>query len=541
MTNRITFLKDNELEWINSQLLWFIKKEVVNSDKYHNDSKIIIEVKDEVNFDYNTWEYISSIHILNLTIVFDFKEKVKFNFFEYNKDSKKEIKSLQIRYSFFRKDCLIDGLFGSIVIFSSSFEWNVYIPENIGKILGIYLSNFHNDITLYQKSLENLTLEKNNFKNWLKIISWWKVTEVTNNFQISKLQLHNFIETKTFIFSNNAWKIESIDIHNMRITSGLRDDFLFEWFKVKNFYINKTINLSEDLIFSDIEINNLFSVNNSNLWTATFNNLETGKFFLKNTTISKTQLNATFLPNLERICTIRDLEVSNNELKDYSRQLKDLLDKNWNHTEANKFFAKEMEYYEKIIDSKKIFEKWWWRKLHNEGFSSLNAWLIWEKISLYFWSVISNHWNNLIKPIFLIFMLAFFATDIKFIYETYPNLFEKLPEFKIYTDVWVNELTNLLIKAIPIVIFYWLLFIFSKRFIYSTIVIFFIIIQFWMWYHIIDNFIWFLLPFTPFYWLDFSAFRELNSIEKAGLWLYKITYGIILWHLIIAAKRTTRR
>jgi len=54
-----------------------------------------------------------------------------------------------------------------------------------------------------------------------------------------------------------------------------------------------------------------------------------------------------------------DIKIRTFELKDYSRQLKDIMDKNGNHTEANIFFTSEMEYYGKTLKwiSKDFFNK----------------------------------------------------------------------------------------------------------------------------------------------------------------------------------------
>ena len=85
------------------------------------------------------------------------------------------------------------------------------------------------------------------------------------------------------------------------------------------------------------------------------------------------------------------IKISNRKLKDNYRQLKFLMDKNWNHTEANKFFAKEMEYYGNTLD---IFN------IPYSRIFNLNWWIFFLQL------LISNFWNSWIRPILWILIFA---------------------------------------------------------------------------------------------------------------------------------------
>ena len=366
------------------------------------------------------------------------------------------------------------------------------------------------------------------YDTWLSNNEWYENIDKESYYFRKKYQSY----FKEIIISNPK-ELWNLSISNIKIWKLILEDIkpIYDSFQLINLDIGELI------------------IRNSDLSNVSFNWLHLKKITLLNSNIQDSIFNWVYFKSYEIWTEIVEEErkrkktykLSDLQLKDNYRQLKFVMDKNWNHTEANKFFEMEMFYYEKIVDSKKIFEKWWLKKLHKEWFSSINAGLIWEKIVLFLWDIISNHWNNFIKPIFLIFMLAFLATDVKFLYDYFPLLSDSFKDYTFYQNASIRELLSWVSSLILTMFLYIWIFLISKKFIYSTILGSFIIIQFWLWYNIFWSFMSFLLPFAPIYWLDFSSFKELNIIETIWLWIYKIFYWIILWHLIVAAKRTTRR
>jgi hypothetical protein len=166
-----------------------------------------------------------------------------------------------------------------------------------------------------------------------------------------------------------------------------------------------------------------------------------------------------FKYNLKEI--INKWTVDYKVMKDNYRQLKHVMDKNWNHTEANKFFALEMEYYSKL-----------------ENIS------LYEKISLLFQKLVNNYWNNWFNNFIIILLFAWLSTLINYFY------------LLICYD---------LIKFNFILTFFNLL--------------------------------------SPFYWLWKDTFNTLN-LDLPLYWgfiLYKIIYWTLIYQLIIALKRTTKR
>lgn len=82
------------------------------------------------------------------------------------------------------------------------------------------------------------------------------------------------------------------------------------------------------------------------------------------------------ITNTNDILKDQELKNTEGEIKEYYRQLKFAHDSIWNKTEANKFFAKEMEYYEKSLSWKTDWDK--------KIISLLQRW-------------ISNFWNSWLR------------------------------------------------------------------------------------------------------------------------------------------------
>jgi hypothetical protein len=98
----------------------------------------------------------------------------------------------------------------------------------------------------------------------------------------------------------------------------------------------------------------------------------------------------------------------------------------------------------------------------------------------------------------------------------------------------LNNLSTILVLIFLAIFFIYLMIRFFV--IYITIAsILFIWLSNW---NIIKIFFEFLYPL---YWLSYEYIKNFNSIELAGIIIYKWIYAILLWHLIIALKRTTKR
>jgi hypothetical protein len=238
------------------------------------------------------------------------------------------------------------------------------------------------------------------------------------------------------------------------------------------------------------------------------------------------------------------------------------MDKNSNHTDANKFFEREMEYHMYYLSEKKLFEKWWWSNLKNNWFSWKTVKLVWEKVSLKLWYRISEFWNNWILPIVLILLLSLLVVIIFYLYDNFNDI--SIPLSNTSNNIIENLESNNIIKSLethtrlglvllyilvtlPQVLLYFLvtslIFIFYKYILKIGLVITIIWVSLYIEYYtdhsIIKNFLEFLYPF---HWLlDYKSLKELPIFKLFIFILFKLIYAILIWHLVVALKRTTRR
>lgn len=208
------------------------------------------------------------------------------------------------------------------------------------------------------------------------------------------------IDSNVQMLEISWWKIKWLLVQNVTVWKLKCNEVLFEWF-VK--ILASTIN--SDLIFERCNMseemwNNIsLEIDNSHIWTLVINRTEFFKIISTDTKITsifpykitfwaiETKWNQPFL-NL----TQKHISLSNtiSEIKDYYRQLKHSHDEIWNKIEANKFFAKEMEYYEKSL-----------------------TWKEWDKKLISFIQRISNNYgNSWLRPFFWIFIISFLYTLI---------------------------------------------------------------------------------------------------------------------------------
>ncbi len=333
---------------------------------------------------------------------------------------------------FHLKNCFFDELkFWEHSLITKSNKIDLALPEqnhfidNI--ILELNTDNVENEKLNFNDlntRLEKIKISFNRiWLNNLKILPW----NFTNIYKISFIWTHNTEKSEVFIA-------------NMKINK-LEIDYSF---------FEKWIN------FLDLEINELI-ISNSNLWKTTFNWVKINKLYLENATLNDCIFNWVEFWNDYRLENIEDEEwnIDYFKMKDNYRQLKFVMDKNWNLTEANKFFSREMDNYYLSLNWKENFSR---------------------KLLLSIQNLISFFWNDWIRVILWIFALVFITTTITFIY-----------------------LDNI---------------------------------------DYIKSFLFFLYPL---YWLKKDFFEWFNSLMLFWFMSYKLIYWILLWHLAVALKRTTKR
>ena len=372
-----------------------------------------------------------------------------------------------------------------------------------------------------------------NLKNW------------DNNWELNIEWLKELLEIKIENLSDFDISFESIILKNNVIKNETR--LILNSLHIGNLEIQDMDFQVWNIEFRNLYIENL-KITNSNLWKLQFNGVVIWKLTIENVTLNDCIFNWVDFKDYTLWETrYKWWDVNYKQMKDNYRQLKFVMDKNWNHTEANKFYEKEMEMYSKDKKIDSINTKDLIQKMYDEKFSWITAKEVWEIIWLRISENISTYWSNWIRPWFLIILFALFATLLNGI----SNL--------VWDMVGNNIVWDIIVSIIVIFslawdfykkdeIRFWILDKILKHF-YGFIFLFIIVlIGLWIW---VDNFnslqvfaiyinpIWFLPDFTIIDWQ--KHYITYNWIELLAFVLYKIIYGILLWHLIVAAKRTTRR
>lgn len=151
------------------------------------------------------------------------------------------------------------------------------------------------------------------------------------------------------------------------------------------------------LIFNSCEFKEKVCFKNMDLWRTIFNWGVIHEWYLEDVNLSDCIFNGVDFSN-SKLSDVKKAWWGINywKMKDNYRQLKHVMDKNWNHTEANNFFSKEMQNYYLSLD--------WFSKDFN------------KKIILFIQGIISSFGNNWIMPIILIFGLSLITSWINYWY-----------------------------------------------------------------------------------------------------------------------------
>ncbi len=308
--------------------------------------------------------------------------------------------------------------------------------------------NLIKNTTFIDCTFNNLKIKSNNKDVSLLIKKWninWELdlSDIQNINSISVL----LIEKIQSLTIENLKNINSFNINVQKIVDLNIEHSFFEW---KQFSINNT------------EITVAW-FNHVHFWETQFNWVTFIQLWFYNTTFNNCIFNNTVFPMKLENNLLRTINIETKEQKDNYRQLKHVMDKNWNHTEANKFFALEMEYYGKTL-------KWDKKDFVNK--------LIHE-----FQYYTSRFWNSIIRSLISLLILIIISNVINF---------------------WIMHYCyNILID--------WKL-----------------------------NFINLLNPFFGFNKWIYENLKE-TKIIYFGFVVYKIIYAVLVYQLIIALKRTTRR
>ena len=188
-------------------------------------------------------------------------------------------------------------------------------------------------------------------------INYILIQDKEYNTYFQKIEIDSNKEIKTLLIDNiHIWELVLENINNN-----------FESFEIRNCIINKLV------------------IRNSNLWKAVFNWVTIKKLEIQNATLNDCIFNWVDFKKYE---LLNESKVSPKIMKDNYRQLKHVMDKNANYTEANIFFGLEIYYYYKSL-----------------------KWYNFNKIILLIQWLISYFWNSWILAIIWIIVYWLLITN----------------------------------------------------------------------------------------------------------------------------------
>lgn len=503
-------------------------------------------------------------------LVKEVMEEKKFEEFNLEKLIKSRINEIDNNKEWFKYDFeTLDNK--NLVIFVTSSKYNNYnlnINENYN--LKLYfkesvIENFWWDVINTKAKIKFLIFNDCDFNT--KII-WWKSEKSTFIYNELWFILKEF--QINYSNNNNLWWIlifYNFLIDTFTINNQNKKNIKFDRIKIYNNVLLKNllidnIEISELILeninnnFESFEIRNCkidkLIIKNSNLWKAVFNWVEIWELEIENVTLNDCIFNWVDFKTYELEEIKNGDSVNYKVMKDNYRQLKHVMDKNANYTEANEFYSLEMEYYRLYLTNWN-YKKGLLQNLTNNFFGT-NIENSWKYLILNFLWLINNFWNNIYRNIFTIYLYLFLVTIISFTSNNYKK-----------SDIFYSiEFTQILRFLILFLVIYFIPVLFSvflkkikkgnlivkiDNFISSsnfTIITHIIIVIFLLFllnvdvnrFHWIETFIYLINPFS---WLTPNSMSHLLWSEKLWMIIHKIIYWILIYQLIIALKRTTRR
>lgn len=426
----------------------------------------------------------------------------------------KKYRETNVKY----RDCFFNKSFS---VLNSQINGIYIFSSKIGEVLEIKNSEISNIEIINSKSSEGVLIFKN-IKNIKNIKIWDEISHYNK-------KITNFNEIKLERMETNSDKTSLIRLANIECNKLIYSESLSPPRTIFSNSIFKSIELIE-----------------TDLWDSLFNSIIVQSLYidwvnLNNCVINDIDFNDNY-KLMSELSTWKKL--SYKKLRDNYRQLKHVMDKNWNIIEANKFYEKEMNCELLIHDSQSDFNNWY------DLFKifSIDFWLeekrsFSKKLPLVFSRNLNDFWNNWIPGFIFLNLFVFFSTLIVSLYH------------KIISIPW--DISNNDSYYSQLDFFYWLFIFWLSFYLISLIIrilnyitskvptLSFLMIFFW-WYFLYDNdilWIFVRLLANPFYgFKDFiNNADNMPAIELVWFTSYKILYWIILWHIWVALKRTTKR
>lgn len=228
-------------------------------------------------------------------------------------------------------DRIYCGAWNDIQVMSTDWADNLLLPNTI-------LENSHIKISWDIKSITLWKFEISELKKGINWVVWSK-----------KLKIQLFwLRSLRFNVDSN---ISSFEIWELKI-----ENSVIEWWELKDTKIHRF--MVKNTLFRGVNFYNIifpkdrldFILHRSSFSGCAFSNVDWGN-------------------------GINDKDYLNGEIKETYRMLKYEYDEIWNKTEANKFFAKEMEYHMKDLEQSWNKKDYWIARLQKEVSNFGNDWV----------------------------------------------------------------------------------------------------------------------------------------------------------------------
>lgn len=248
------------------------------------------------------------------------------------------------------------------------------------------LENNDFDVLNFWESTKKIDIS---FSNLLANILWeWEVFESSwdtqNSINIRVLKNIKEINIENYDTNIKMWEITISDIYGIPRPHW---KYILDWLYIKKLSFHDCI-LTDSVIIKNCVIEKLF-IHNTSFWETRLDSTSINILNIYNSTVSESVFNWTTFPINNELYEYRydnnKWRISDTQMKDNYRQLKHVMDKNWNHTEANNFFAKEMEYYGKTLDRNNFNKVIYLINKYSSDF--WNNWIRATGWLLFFWSI----------------------------------------------------------------------------------------------------------------------------------------------------------
>ncbi len=282
----------------------------------------------------------------------------------------------------------------------------------------------------------------------------WRI-EITD-FSSSKIYLSNIKSGYCSLF-NYSDKIETMPLFSVFSSSIDYFEINSTWLIIENLFVLK--NSFKSWIWGNLKFNNL-RISQTNFFKSSFTNIdfprEKEKFVLIDVNFEWNSFSniywweyfseidtEPYLENDER--KIKKTPIPFSTMKELYRRLKNEHDSVWNKTEANKFFAKEMEYHMKALKEEKDWKNYWIARLQKEISDFGNDWIL------------ASQWYGIVSILWFLFALMgtvywfritweLWSTSI---YQTFLMYINPLPKVDEVTSLWY-----LIVSILKILIVY---------------------------------------------------------------------------------------